>query len=142
MVADAGATFGSAIAPELETVIGFDCLEVFRFFAGVLYQFAVIIAGNAVNILMVYEVALYNGTVGFANQFSVLENLFALSKVLQGYLVAIGNVLFGADGEQLAALLVDNVLSFCDLRDTSHDIIGLIHHQCVNFHACPPIEFC
>ena len=82
MVADAGAPLCSAITPELEAVVSLECLKAICFLTGVLHQLAVIIAGNAVDVLVVYKVSFCNGTVGFANQFSVLENLFALSKVL------------------------------------------------------------
>ena len=142
MVADAGTAFSSAIAPEFEAVVSLDRLEVFRFLAGILYQLAVVIAGNTVDVLMVDKMALCNGAVGLADQFAILENLVTLVEILEGDLVAIGDVFLSADGEKLAAFLVDNILSLCNLRDTGHDIVDLIHHQCVDFHGCPPIELC
>ena len=88
---------------------------------------------------MVDKVSFGNGAVGFSDQFTVLDDLVTLGKVLQRDLVALGNVLFGADGKQLAAFLIDNVFSLRNLGDAGHHIVGLIHHQRVNFHGGPPI---
>ena len=88
---------------------------------------------------MVDKVPFGNGAIGFSDQFTVLDDLVTLGKVLQRDLVALGNVLFGADGKQLAAFLIDNVFSLRNLGDAGHHIVGLIHHQRVNFHGGPPI---
>ena len=124
MVADAGTALGAAVAPELQTALGLDQLKVLRLLTGVLHQLAVIIPGDGVDVFMVDQMALGDGTVGLADQLAVLEDLGALVKIGQRDLVAVGDGLLGPERAELAVLAVGHFLARGDLLDTGDHIVG------------------
>ena len=66
---------------------------------------------------------------------AVLDDVLALFQIDQRDLVAVGDILFCLHGTELVALAVDHILTGGNFRYTGHDIVLLIHEQCVDFHA-------
>ena len=127
VVTDAGTAFRAAVTPELEAVFCLDDRVVDRLFPGVLYQFAVIVSRDTVDVLVGDPVSGGDTRVRLSDEFSVLEDLTALVDIDQRDLVAIGNGLLCLDGLDVVPVTVGDGLALWDFPDTGHDIVSRVH---------------
>lgn len=109
MVADARAPLGATVAPELEARLRGD--ELRELLIGLLHKHAVVVARNAVDVLVVDEAAALDLAGGATDELSILENIGAFGKRFEGDFVARWDVPCRGEREQGIVIAIDDLRS-------------------------------